>query len=175
MWAGRCSYISRLKPATEFKPDRPIHIDPKCADYLVGTDRYSDEFWVVSLPSAVITDVLPLTSEYVWGNKGAPNVSSWEPEFARFPRPGLTAVRLLNEDSYLYALDCSKPSIRRHQYITAYGRGVMERLPADSYYCRWLELSTGFGDINLPFSNQDPIVAFLSDAARPETKLSCQA
>ena len=145
-----------------------------CRPDLLGTDRFSAEFWVLSHPSPVVHDVLPLRDLrgepilYVWAHLYLPAPGSWAPEPARFPRPGLTASIFFNANpdwSYVDEFMCSATSYRARQYTAveaaAGGSGGGGAGWAGGLHCAWLELTAA---TLAPMRDHPAVREFLLDA-----------
>lgn len=154
MWAARCAYIRRLVPPDELGIRLgALGEPPGCADCYVGTNRFASELWVVSHPTAVIKDILPLLDDkgnpirYVWAYEYLPDPHSWTPVLASFPRDGISAEGFFTE-GYVQLAMCSTMSLREAQYVAAYGEGVLMGLPGNGLYCAWgglANMSDGWG------------------------------
>ena len=159
MWWARCAYISKLlRPDTfEAVMDRrladmlaghpPGNRTPKCIDAWVGSGRFAAEHWVLSHPSAVVTDVLPAWTGgdppvYAWAYDGMPRPDRWQPDLQTVPRADIPALWFFGKDLfYVYALRCSHESHRRREYRALYGPGALRGLPCRSMYCQWHPLA----------------------------------
>ena len=167
MWLASCAHVARLLPpralsaqlsqdATPAPPlgrgagtGRTAPPRPPCPAHYLGVGRFASEFWVLSHPAAVASDVLPVSDtrgrpiNYAWAYGSLPQVDSWEPSLARFPRPGLRPQLLLLNKGYAARAHCSGPSYRARQYTAAYGAAAAGRLPAAALHCGWLRLVAG--------------------------------
>ena len=148
MWLARCDYIAKLHPPATFgKAMHNITRDagPKCEPWMVGASRFSQEHWVLSHPSVVASDVLPLPASpeapvFTWGHKHLPDPGSWTPDLETFPRAGLPFIAFVHEE-IASALACSFKSHRVREYRALYGAGAMAGLPNASIYCQWYPLA----------------------------------
>ena len=92
MWAARCSYIARLPDPASFQHAMERISAPqlgKCEPWALGRGRESAQHWILSHPSAVVSDVLPPIAAarghplYTWGYGHLPDPAAW----GRGPRP----------------------------------------------------------------------------------------
>ncbi len=173
MWAARCSYIARLPDPASFEPVMErISASKwgKCPSWAVGRGRESAQHWILSHPSAVVSDVLPPISAapgqplYTWGYDFVPDTAAWAPAPAAFPRAGLAAHWFFGKDFSYTDVECSLESYRIQEYVDLYGPGVMGGLPCGSMYCQWfpaalLQLSQS----HVPAHASGPVAQYLAD------------
>ena len=165
MWLARCDYIAKLHPPATFgKAMHTITRDagPKCEPWMVGASRFSQEHWVLSHPSVVASDVLPLPASpeapvFTWGHKHLPDPGSWTPDLESFPRAGLPFFAFVLKE-IAPALACSFKSRRVREYRALYGAGAMAGLPNASIYCQWYPLALAhLEDSRFPMEHPSPI------------------
>ena len=173
MWAARCSYVARLPDPSTFESAMRVVAKSrggKCKPWSVGLGRFSAEHWVLSHPSAVVSDSLPPTSsrrkqpDYAWGYVNLPDPTSWAPLVKTFPRSGLAAHLFLYKGFGYTALHCSHESYRVEEYVSLYGPGVMRDLPCGSMYCQWFP--TAFLQLHhthVPLHARDAVAGYLDD------------
>ncbi len=142
----------------------------KCQPWALGRGRESAQHWLLSHPSAVVSDVLPPISAardhplYTWGYGFVPDPASWAPVAEAFPRAGLAAHWFFAKDFGYTDLECSLESYRIQEYVELYGPGVMRGLPCGSMYCQWfpaafLQLSQSY----VPGHASDPVEQYMAD------------
>jgi hypothetical protein len=179
MWAARCAYIRTLLSPRDFgdqllsvpappTPPTPPPTLPPCSPWFLGTRAAVPEHWVVSHPSAAVTDVLPLLTAagrpvlFAWGYENLPVQDSWRAQPARFPRAGLTAGFFLQASlSYAPHLGCSRLSFRAGQCAAVYGRRAMDGLPCAGAFAAWARFAVGTFNASVPQARE-----FVEDARR---------
>ena len=166
MWLARCDYIATLRRPADFEAamgaaarDR----EPECEPWMVGADRFSQEHWVLSHPSAVVADVLPLSDPlFVWGYDDLPDPGSWAPALATFPRPSLPFAPFLGPRREFFPfLACAYPSRRAQEYEALFGPGAAAGLPCASMHCRWYPAV--LAQLRDAVGEASPVGAFLRD------------
>jgi hypothetical protein len=178
MWYARCDYIARLVPPHRFNarlltaatPDTT----PKCLDWMLGTNRFAQEHWAASHPSAVIKDVLPYRTRrgapvrYLYATHGVPDPASWDPAPSLFPRPGMAVESFLLPRHASY-LPCSAVSFRERQYAAAFGPAAAAGAACDPDGLRraWPGAALrAFRAAPGPVRRSKPAAAFVDDIER---------
>ena len=144
MWLARCDYISKLHAPLTFEQAMDLATQerrPRCHPAFVGSSRFSQEHWVLSHPSVIVSDVLPMSRQvpvFAWGYENLPNPESWTPDLETFPRAVMPFSPFLGKNKmFAYLLGCAYESQRIREYHTLYGASVMAGLPCASMYCQW--------------------------------------
>ena len=170
MWAARCSYVTRLRDPASYKQSMQRTSASKknvCKPWTVGRGRESSQHWILSHPTAVVSDTLPPISAaqdqpvYTWGYKFVPDPASWVPRIETFPRGGLAAHWFLAGYKDLH---CSRESYRIKEYVHQFGPGVMRNLPCSSMYCQWFPMA--FLQLQQTYTSdhaRDPVARYLAD------------
>ena len=179
MWLARCDYVAKLHPPATFTQAMAAATNDVrnlrgCMPAIIGSGRFAQEHWVLSHPSVVASDVLPLPSSpaaplYTWAYHDLPDPQSWTPDLRTFPRPGLPVSPFLAKGFLLSRLACSSESHRLFEYRALYGAGATAGLPCASMYCQWYPLAFaqlgGAGDCRLEGFVRDMLAVGAAAAA----------
>ena len=138
-----------------------------CSSPWLGRERFSDEHWILSHPSVVVSDALPATGPpvYAWGYEYLPDPTSWTPQVAIFPRGNIPVYWYFLGSHFAFVdLHCSLESHRIAEYRELFGSDVMADLPCGSMYCQWfprafVQLSIS----HIPDHAAGPVRLFLSE------------
>ena len=146
MWFSRCDYISKLPSPSAFegkmaKAAAVRLAANKCPHSYVGASRYAQEHWVLSHPSVIASDVLPMgprVAIYAWNYDDIPDPPSWAPDLETFPRAIMPFIPFLGRNMrFANKLGCAHETQRLREYHDLFGAGVMAGLPCASMYCQW--------------------------------------
>lgn len=171
MWVARCDYVVKLKDPLTFESEMDRATANKaqsCSSPWLGRERFSDEHWILSHPSVVVSDALPAATGpqvYAWGYDYLPDPTSWTPQLKTFPRSDIPVCWYFLGSHFAFVdLHCSLESHRIAEYLALFGTDVMADLPYRSMYCQWFPLAfVQLSFSHIPDHAAGPVRLFLSE------------